>query len=148
MDLFVRIEGQTGPVTTPAARAGWFRATSFEWGGMKRDLDPAAGTLTKRRHAPFELVRAIDGASPFFFDAMAKSTTMNVTVAADVPDGKGGLRPSATYVIRAASIAKYELSAVNGGADAVTERIEMTYNAIEVQHDPSVLKYSDQYTGG
>ena len=46
MDLFVRIDGQKGPVTAPAARLGWFKAISFDWGGMKRDFDPVAGTIT------------------------------------------------------------------------------------------------------
>ena len=147
MDLFVRIDGQTGPVTTPTARAGWFRAISFDWGGMSAPRDATGQFTSGRRHKPFVLVRAIDGASPVFYESLVRSLNQLVTLAADVPDGKGGLRPSATYTLRNASVAKYELSAVNGGADAVTERVELTYTAIEVQQDPSVAKYQDSYAG-
>ena len=148
MDLFVRIEGQTGPVTTPSNRSGWFRATAFEWGGMVQPRDAATGQLAGgRRHRPFVLVRAIDGASATFYESLIRSLNQVVTVAADVPDGKGGLRPAATWTLRAASVAKYELSAVNGGADNVTERVELTYGTIEVQQDPSVAKYQDNFSG-
>ena len=144
----MRIEGQTGPVTTPSTRVGWFKATAFDWGGMSVPRDPATGTSSgSRRHRPFVLTRAIDGASPVLYDALTHNLNLNVTVAADIPDGKGGLRPAASYLLRSAQVAKYEVSAVNGGADNVTERVELTYNAIEVQQDPSVLKYADNFTG-
>jgi type VI protein secretion system component Hcp len=88
-------------------------------------------------------VRALDGASPVFYDAYVKSTALGVTLAADVTDSKGVLKPSASYLLKSAKVARYELSAVNGGADAVTETVELVYTGIQVQHDPSLLKYLD-----
>ena len=147
MDLFVRIEGQTGPVTTPAARAGWFRATAFEWKGMLIPPTEPGAVKKPRQHGPITLVRALDGASPVLFDAYVKATVLGITVAADVPDARGVLKPSASYLLKGAKVAGYRLSAVNGGADAVTEEVELVYTGIQVQHDPSLAKYLDNVVG-
>jgi type VI protein secretion system component Hcp len=143
VNLFVRIDGQTGPVTTPAARSGWFKANAFGWGGIEVPVNEPGTAKKPRRHRPLTLVRSLDGASPVLFDAQVKSTALGITLAADVLDARGILKPSLTYVLKGAKVAKYELAAVNGGADAVTERIELVYTGIQVQQDPSLAKYLD-----
>jgi type VI secretion system Hcp family effector len=147
MELFMRIEGQSGPVTTPASRNGWFRAASFDWGGMQADLDATTGSVLRHRHRPFAITRTIDGASPFLLDALTHNSQMNLTLGIDAPDPRGAVRGVATYILKAAALAEYRLTAINGGADAVTEQLSFTYNAIEVQHDPSAAKYQNPFAG-
>ena len=139
MDIFVKLPNQTGPVTTPASRGGWFRCTSFGWPGIN-----AEGSAANRRHFPLTIVRTVDGGSAPLLDTLARSQPVGtVQVGIDVPDPKGGVKSVATYELRNATVLRIAYRALNGGADAVTEEIELAYDQILVQHDPTFTKFSD-----
>jgi type VI protein secretion system component Hcp len=126
MDIYVKVQGLTGPVTT-GTRAGSFRCSAFSW-----------------RRSPFKLVRGLDGASGPLLNALAAGQPLGtVVVGADAADPKTGTRPVATYELRSASVLRIALTAVSGGADSVTEEVELAYGQIGVAHDPTGTKILD-----
>jgi type VI protein secretion system component Hcp len=138
----LKIDGQTGPASTPAGRAGWFRVQSSTWGGVTRPSDPQSGQPTTTKVVePFRVTRQLDGASAFLYEAMKGGTVLAVTIASDE-----GTTPSTTWQLRSAKVIDIVLSAAVGGANAVSEVVELIYGEVVVTHEAT--KRSFTVTGG